>query len=293
MEIMKAKGRRIVIATGVVAFIVLCFAAYLEWPHIVFRYRFESLGLNAQGFPEYRHRQTGMIFVRLPGGTFWMGAQKEDPKGRNYDPDVPWPALEGPVHEAKLSSFLIAKYELTQAQWKAVMGSNPSRAGRGDDLPVENLSWDDIQQFEAKTGLWLPTETQWEYACRAMTATPFAGTGKLEDMGWCRESKAGVPTHPVGTKAPNRFGLHDMHGNVEEVCEDNFDPNFYRTPESSEKDPLSVTGDGSAYRGDERHVFRGGRWDSLAWECRASIRRGVLLDERLGYYGCRMAAKWP
>jgi hypothetical protein len=97
----RQKGKRVVIAAGVVALVVMILAIWLGWQHFVFRYRFESLGLNAQGFPEYRHRQTGIVLVRLPGGKSWMGAQNKDPNRPNYDPLAK--VDEGPVHEVTLS----------------------------------------------------------------------------------------------------------------------------------------------------------------------------------------------
>jgi sulfatase modifying factor 1 len=217
------KGRRGAIAVGAVALVVLAAAVILGWRDILLLYRFERLGRNAQGLPEYRHRQTDIVFVLLPGGTFFMGAQKEDPSGPNYDPEAG--DDEGPVHEVTLRPFLIAKHELTQAQWKSVMGSNPSFFKGDDDRPVESVSLDDIQEFEVKTGLSLPIQSQWEYACRG--GAP--GTGNVDEMGWNLMNQTGWyrmnsegTTHPVRTKAANRFGLHDIYGNVSEWCEDRF-----------------------------------------------------------------------
>ncbi len=146
MDTVKRTSRRISISTGLLAATVLVLTVFLGWPQLVFWYRFAPLGLNAQGFPEYRHRQTGIVFVRLPGGKFWMGAQRTDPSGPNYDPKAE--DDEGPVHEVTLSSFLIAKCEVTQDQWMKVMGSNPSRFRGDEDRPVETISWFEIQEFE-------------------------------------------------------------------------------------------------------------------------------------------------
>ncbi len=99
------KGRRVALLVGVSAVAILSLAAYLSWPHLRLLYLFEPLGANAQGFKEYRHRQMGIVMVRLPGGTFSMGAQAKDPKGMNYDPEAQ--KSEGPVHEVTLSPFLI------------------------------------------------------------------------------------------------------------------------------------------------------------------------------------------
>jgi len=256
---MSRRGKKITILAAALALAVLGVTVWLSWPHLRFWWLFESLGLNAQGLPEYRHRQTGIVMVRVPGGTFWMGAQDKDPSGPNYDPDAM--SNEGPVHEVTLSPFLIGKYEVTQAQWKAVMGLNPSLFKGDDNRPVECISWDDIQRFEERSGLALPTEAQWEYACRGGTTTPFAG--ELDDMAWYTKNMGGT-THPVGKKAPNGFGLHDMHGNVVEQCEDMYDPGFYERPEARSADPFSKT-DSQWIR-----VIRGVAYDKEY--CRSSYR---------------------
>jgi formylglycine-generating enzyme required for sulfatase activity len=276
------KGKRVALAAGLGAVVVLAVAVALGWPHIVFYYRFAPLGVNAQGFPEYRHRQTGIVMVLLPGGKFLMGAQKEDPNGPNYDPEAL--DFEGPVHEVTLRPFLIARCELTQAQWKSVMGSNPSHF-KGDDLPVESISWDEIQKFEARTWLGLPTEAQWEYACRGGSTTPIAGTGKLGDMGWYYRNSMNT-THPVGKKAPNGFGLHDTHGDVWEWCEDVYDEGFYKKPEAREIDPCSDTGSGN-------RVARGGGLVGAAMLCRSSDRQRFPPGVRTRRLGCRLVWAWP
>jgi transposase-like protein len=138
-------------------------------------------------------------------------------------------ADEGPVHSVTLSPFLIGKYEVTQAEYEAVMGENPSWSSNlGNRNPVEQVSRDGIQVFEDRTGLSLPSEAQWEYACRAGQSGPYSGTGSLDDMGWYLENSE-RRTHRVGRKAANGFGLHDMHGNVSEWCEDVWDLDFYGT----------------------------------------------------------------
>ena len=162
------------------------------------------------------------------------------------------------------------------------MGTNPSNF-KGDNQPVEQVSCGDIRKFEAKTGLSLPTEAQWEHACRATTTTPIAGTGKLDEMGWYDEN-GGNATHPVGQKAPNDFGLYDVHGNVWEWCEDVYDEGFYGKAESAGPDPVSMTGS-------EARVFRGGSGVGIARRCRSSDRvwsppagRSQGLGFRAAYY---------
>jgi formylglycine-generating enzyme required for sulfatase activity len=219
--------------------------------------------------------------VKLPGGTFPMGAQSEDPNGPNHDPEAG--DDEGPVHMVTLGPFLIGKHEVTQAQWKVVMGTTPSDFTGDETRPVESVSWEDIQEFEARTGLALPTEAQWEYACRAGTAAPFAG--KLEDLGWFGENSVGT-THPAGTKAPNGFGLHDLHGNVWEWCEDVYDEGFYGRPEAAGPDPVSRASSGL-------RVVRGGSWYDVARHCRSSYRFGYLPEGRGDDLGFRPARPAP
>ncbi len=244
-----------------------------------FWWLFEPLGKNAQGLPEYRHRQTGIVMVRLPGGKFWMGAQKTDPNGQNYDPEAE--DDEGPVHEVALSPFLIAKYEVTQAQWEKVVERSPPFF-RGADLPVIFAWSPESLEFFRKTGLKLPTEAQWEYACRAGTSGAYGGTGRLKDMGWYRGSSR---AYPVGEKQPNGFGLHDLHGNVSELCEDLYDEGFYPTPEARRKDPVCASGS-------EWRVRRGGCLLCNASRCRSAFRfnpLGIVKELRTDCVGIRPA----
>ncbi len=190
------KGRKVALVAGLALVVLSVAMVWTYWKEIGFFLKFERLGPNDQGYPEYRHRQTGIVFVGLPGGTFEMGSPGSE-AGR-----MDW---EGPVHKVTVSPFLIAKYEVSQAEWGKVMGVNPFRF-KGDTLPVEQVSWDDCQEFCTKTGLSLPTEAQWEYTCRAGTSGPFGGTRVLDDMGWYRDNRGGR-THPVGEKSPNDFGL--------------------------------------------------------------------------------------
>ncbi len=176
--------------------------------------------------------------------------------------------------------FEMGKYEVTQAQWEKVMGDNPSRF-KGANLPVENVSWDDVQKFihalNARNDGYvyrLPTEAEWEYACRAGTAGDFAGS--LDEMGWYM-SNSGSQTHPVGTKKPNAWGLYDMHGNVLQWCQD-----WYGDyPGGKVVDPQGP-GSGS------NRVIRGGSWGSDATNCRSAARHRYSPDNRAAGLGFRL-----
>jgi formylglycine-generating enzyme required for sulfatase activity len=205
--------------------------------------------------------------VRLPGGTFFMGSPGSEAEREE---------TEGPVHEVELSPFLIAKYETSQAEWARVFEYNPSEFV-GDDLPVQGVSWSECVEFCRNARLKLPTEAQWEYACRAGTTTPFAfGNTITEDQVHCSYDGESpyhdVPARapgplpvPVSALLPNDFGLHGMHGNAWEWCEDVYDEGFYVKPEACQKDPVSTSG--SAGR-----VVRGGKWHLVPGACRSASR---------------------
>jgi formylglycine-generating enzyme required for sulfatase activity len=184
-----------------------------------------------------------MIFV--PGGSFKMGS-----------PGVNGLDKERPQHDVTVSGFYIGKYLITQAQWEAVMGKNPSDFKDDPALPVENVSWVDAKEFCEKLARMtgkvyrLPSEAEWEYACRAGTTGEYPGDS--DAMAWY-DKNSGKKTHPVGQKQPNAFGLYDMHGNVWEWCEDVWHENYNDAPT-----------DGSAWLsgGDSsRRVVRGGGWE--------------------------------
>ena len=170
-----------------------------------------------------------MKMVHIPAGTFIMGADSSADD-------------EDPAHEVSLNAFYIGKYIVTQKEWVTVMGSNPSEPV-GDALPVVNVSWEDAQEFVKKlseeTGqiYRLPTEAEWEYACRAGSIAKFHfgnDTTQLGEYAWYR-SNSGNKLHSVGQKKPNAWGLYDMVGNTWEWCEDWWDPEFYAR--SDQKNP--------------------------------------------------------
>ena len=202
----------------------------------------------------------GFDMVYVKGGTFTMGATAE--QGSDADSD------EKPTHSVTVSDFYIGKYEVTQAQWKAIMGINPSK-WKGDNLPVEKVSWDDIQEFikklNAKTGkkFRLPTEAEWEYAARGGNKSKgykYSGSNKLKNVAWYDHNSDNM-THPVGQKRPNELGIYDMSGNVWEWCQD-----WYGDYSSSSQTNPTGPSIGSY------HVLRGGSWLGSAWSCRVSCR---------------------
>lgn len=158
----------------------------------------------------------------------------------------------------------MAKYPVTQKQWKSVMGNNPSHF-KGGRLPVEYVTWFDCMRFCRKTGLSLPTEEQWEYACRAGSTGAYAGSGNLAEMGW--NDRHIDSTQPVGKKRPNAWGLYDMHGNVWEWCADWYDSGYFaKSPATDPEGPDS---------GKDRVLRGGGYWYGRQ-DCRSSARgRGI------------------
>ena len=214
--------------------------------------------------PQAAERKTGVVKVlTLPGGAkmemiyvepgeFMMGCDNAGER-------------EKPVHKVKLTKgFWLGKYEVTQEQWQSIMGNNPSHFKGNGNLPVERVSWNDTQEFIRKVnailncGARLPTEAEWEYACRAGTTGDYGRY--LKDMAWFNKT-SNKQTHPIGQKKPNARGFYDMHGNVGEWCNDFGD----KYPLSSVVDPQGATA------GSER-IVRGGAWCKHIGHCRASNR---------------------
>ncbi|MBO7392063.1 MAG: formylglycine-generating enzyme family protein, partial [Verrucomicrobia bacterium] len=230
-----------------------------------------------------------MIWIR--SGTFTMGSP-EDELGR-YDDET--------QHEVTLTQgYWLGKYEVTQAQYEAVMGTNPS-VTQGDDLPVQKVSWNDAMEFcatltkiERAAGrlpegyeYTLPTEAQWEYACRAGTMTAL-NSGKnlsstekcpeMDEVGWY-VGNGSNKTHPVGQKLPNAWGLYDMHGNVYEWCLD-----WY-----GEDEPASSVTDPTGPETGSTRLIRGGCWNEVAIFCRSAFRNYTTPASSDSYIGFRVA----
>jgi len=215
---------------------------------------------------------TGMEFVFVKGGCFMMGSHKASAK-------------ETPVHEVCIGNFFIGKYEVTQKQWRQVVGNNPSRF-KGNALPVESVRWEDVQDFirilnsRSSNHYRLPTESEWEYAARSGGKNEvYSGGNNVERVAWYWDNCA-AKTHPVGRKSPNGLGLYDMSGNVSEWVQDRWHDNYTGAP-----------ADGSAWEGTSvsDHVFRGGGWFiSLPTDVRTSGRAGARTAYRYNDLGFRL-----
>jgi formylglycine-generating enzyme required for sulfatase activity len=216
-------------------------------------------------------------FVFVQGGSFDMGCPTVQQGCADRDK---------PAHQVTLNSFYIGQYEVTQAQWRELMGSNPSRFSGCDQCPVENVSWDDVQTFLKRLNALsgqnyrLPTEAEWEFAARGGNRSngyQYAGGHSLTEVGWYLENSGGK-THAVGGKSPNELGLYDMSGNVLEWCQDWFG-NYPSSAQTNPKGPATGT-----------HRFRrGGSWVSESGYCRVSRRYYDLPDYRNFYLGFRLA----
>jgi len=219
-----------------------------------------------------------MEFVLIPAGEFDMGS----PFSEGGDDD------EGPVHHVKIPKpFYLSKYEVTQKQWREVMGSDPSYF-KGNDLPVECVSWNDVQEFikklnerEGTEKYRLPSEAEWEYAARGGTATRYSfgdDESQLGEYGWYYEN-SNYETHPIGRKKSNPWGLYDMHGNVCEWVQDNWHDSYEGAPT-----------DGSAWEGGGSGacLIRGGSWLFNAGDCRSADRSYFGPVNRDGFFGSRL-----
>jgi formylglycine-generating enzyme required for sulfatase activity len=225
----------------------------------------------------------GMEFVLIPAGSFVMGADADIEDA--FDDEIP-------QHPVTISQpFFLGTHEVTQDQWKAVMGNNPSRF-RGGSNPVERVSWDDVQTFierlNRKEGTKyrleyrLPTEAEWEYAARAGTTSTYSFGDDPDSLGqyaWYVGNSGDEP-HPVGQKRPNPWGLYDMHGNVWEWVQDWFGEDYYAT---------SPTVDPRGPSGGPGRALRGGGWGNGAKYLRSAYRGRYSPGSRGVYRGFRLA----
>jgi len=222
--------------------------------------------------------------IEIPAGSFVMGATETEVNSQDN---------EHPQHRVSVPAFLMGRYQVTQAQWRIVAAMpqierelklEPSYF-KGYNLPVENISWLDVVEFCKRLSVHtgreyrLPSEAEWEYACRAGTTTAYSfgdDAAELENYAWYSKN-SGIKTHAVEEKLPNAFGLYDMHGNVREWCEDNWHNNYTGAPT-----------DGRAWIDDNddhsqaNKLLRGGSWSNLARLCRSASRSSN--DARNQYY---------
>jgi formylglycine-generating enzyme required for sulfatase activity len=248
--------------------------------------------------PQTLRNSLGMEFLRIEAGMFLMGSNDG-----NSD--------EKPVHMVHISRpFYLGKYEVTQAQWQPVMGHNPSQFKGDSHRPVEQVSWDDVQEFirrlntkESGARYRLPTEAEWEYAARAGSTTAYSfgdGVSQLGQYAWC-DSNAVVTTYSIGRLQPNAWGLHDMHGNVSEWVQDwyaSYDPetagqlcshsssdgrSYYTSCFTDPVGPLSGSG----------RVVRGGSWYSKARFCQSACRSFYAPSTRINDVGFRLLRDIP
>ncbi|MCP4345183.1 MAG: SUMF1/EgtB/PvdO family nonheme iron enzyme [Desulfobacterales bacterium] len=233
--------------------------------------------------PEKFTNSMGMEFVLIHPGTFMIGSPEDEP-GRS---------VVETRHQVTLTrGFYMQTTEVTQGQWKAVMGYNRSHFRSGDNYPAEKVSWNDIQKFirrlyqkEGGATYRLPTEAEWEYACRAGSSKRYCfgdNEDQLSDYAWY-SSNSGEKTHPVGLKKPNAWGLYDMHGNVSEWCQD-----WYEDWSRKYRHSSSVTDPEGPDDGEGR-IIRGGSCMGDVRSCRSASRAGDAPGERFYVFGFRLS----
>lgn len=224
--------------------------------------------------------------VNVSGGTYRMGAQNSDPQSDNYYPEAR--DNENPVHEVTLSDFYLGRFEVTQREWRAIMGDDldwSEQYGKGDDFPAYNVSRNDalrfLERLSAMTRLpfRLPTEAQWEYAAKGGSHSlpyRFSGSNQVDEVAWHIGNSNGV-LHPVGGKLPNELGFCDMSGSLWELCSDTYGP----YPSAPQTDPLADSG--------SQFVLRGGAWAYLPTYCRTTCRDAYDGDAASVSVGFRVA----
>jgi formylglycine-generating enzyme required for sulfatase activity len=231
----------------------------------------------------YRHTLTGLEFVLLPGGGFEMGSPDAEPGHAK---------TESPCHRVQVGDFLICRTEVTQKAWTRIMNSQPWKKKKyqkeGEDCSATYVSWSDAVEFCKKAGLRLPSESEWEFACRAGTATAFSFGDSHDQLGsyaWSRANASAVGmkfAHAVGQLKPNAFGLYDMHGNVAEWCRDEFSKSYRDAPDDGS--PRERSDSARTAR-----LLRGGTWHHSYASCRSAARLYEKAGARHYLYGFRPA----
>lgn len=227
--------------------------------------------------------ETSIVFVLLPGGTRYLGAQSAAESSPNFDPMAL--DTDGPVKRVEVEAFFLSKYELTAGQWRRLGGDLPRRAaGRASFRPlepIESVSWMDCQRVLGSAGLSMPSEFQWEYACRAGTSTPWWPGARIEDLrdvAWIGDLTHTAP-HPVGRLRANAFGLHDVHGNVCEWCADGWADHLGEPPGTQVTVPFDRP----------LRAVRGGSSSNEAYVARSAARGALPIDVRISTTGVRPA----
>lgn len=246
----------------------------LDQPHY-------ECGGQSNSIMRLSHPATGLVFCLIPGGTFLMGSPEGEAERRPN---------EGPQREVTIAPFLMCQTPCTQEAWQRVTGDSPSHF-KGARRPVEQVSWEQCEAFCRKVGLRLPSEAEWEYACRAGTTTPFCFGETItpeqvnydgnHPYGGAAKGASPRETTDVASFPPNAFGLHDVHGNVWEWCQDTYQESYAGAPT-----------DGSTWDASSR-VLRGGGWSFSAGFCRAAFRYRLEPCIRYIVLGFRPARSLP
>jgi eukaryotic-like serine/threonine-protein kinase len=245
---------------------------------------------SAQRYTEALGNGVNLKMVKIPGGKFMMGSPDSE-KDRKAD--------ESPQHQVTVSEFYLGQTLVTQSQYQAIMGNNPSYFKGNDKLPVEQVSWLDAVAFCEKLSqktnriYRLPSEAEWEYACRAGTNTPYAFGETINPSvvnyngrypyGGAGKGENRDKTTPVGSFPPNLFGLYDMHGNLQEWCLDEWVDNYSGAPTDG-----SASGNIISREENKHRLLRGGSWDLNAQNCRAANRKYIVAFNPFSSFGFRV-----
>jgi len=242
---------------------------------------FPSATMAAESAPlgqTWKEPLTGMEFIWIEGGCFAMGCSS------NWSTDCD--EDEKPSHTVCVDNFYMAKYEVTQAQWRKVTGSNPAYFKKGDEYPVEKVSWDQSQEFiglldqkHQQLRFRLPTEAEWEFACRSGGKQEnFCGGNEIDALAWHKKNSQGL-SHPVGQKTPNGLGLYDMSGNVAEWTNDRYEAQYYaNSPDDNPQGPTEP----------QARADRGGSWLFYPKSARSTNRNWYWPDGRRNFLGLRV-----